>query len=42
MMVEFIFESLSFDGEVMPILLQEKANETKITRYGANKLKLVQ
>ena len=42
MMVEFIVESLSFGGEVTPILFQEKKNETKITRYGANKLMFVQ
>ena len=35
MMDEFNFESLSFGGEVTPILLQEKKDETKITRYGA-------
>ena len=44
MMVEFIFESLSIGGEVTPIWLQKKKkkNETKITRYGAKKLKFVQ
>ena len=42
MMVEFIFESLSFGGEVTAILFQEKKNETEITRYWANKLMLVQ